>query len=873
MVGRVGVVLAGLAGLLVVVLVVGLAAVAVSVRRAVPDRSGEAALVGLQADVDVVRDAQGVPHVYADTAEDLFRAQGYVHAQDRFFEMDVRRHITAGRLSELVGADEQALEADVVVRTLGWRRTAEAELELLDPVTVTYLEAYAEGVNAYLRERSPGQLSLAYTVLSLQLPEAEIEPWTPVDSLAWLKALAWDLRSNYSDELGRGLLLARGETPARVDQLYPAYPGTNPVIVPDEVLASGVSGRAVRPPPGSAAPGPAADPEAALAAVGGPGEQALADTLAVLSAGGDLTGVAVEGLGSNSWVVSGEHTDTGAPLLANDPHLAPSSPSTWYQVGLHCRRVSEECPFDVSGFSFSGLPGVFVGRTPDVAWGLTTLYADHTDFVLERVVGEEYELDGEMLPLTVREEVVEVAGGDPVTVEVRETGNGPLLSDVVDPLVSIGRGIPVPSGSPTRGPGYAVSLRWTASDPGRTMAAVLAMNRATSAEEVVEAARLLDVPGQNIVFAETGQDGAIGYVTPSRVPVRAAGDGRVPLPGWTSAYDWVGYVPAEDLPVVVDPERGWLVTANNRVQTVGSGPYLGVDTDHGYRAARLETELAALVERGDVTADEMAELQLDDVNPLAETLLPYLLDVDGLDAFTTDGVDLLRDWDGSQDRDSAAAAYFNAVWAELLAGAFHDELPLELHPNGGSRWFTVVDQLLGSPDDPWWDDVATVNVVESRDEVLRQALVEARLRLTRQVAKDPGRWSWGQVHTLTPQHTPLGGEAVPGPVRSLFNLSTVGLPGGSSVVDATSWDASSGTFEVTAVPSMRMVVDLSVPEDPADVGGSRWVDLTGVSGHPTDRYHGNQLGTWADGGSYPWAFTPEALDEVARERLVLRADD
>jgi penicillin amidase len=837
-----------------VALVAGAALVTVTVRAPLPQRDGEVVVTGLEADVEVVRDAQGVPHVYADTAEDLFRAQGYVHAQDRFFEMDLRRHITAGRLSELVGADEAALQADVVVRTLGWRRTAEAELPLLDAASRGYLEAYAEGVNAYVADRDPGELSLAYTVLGLQLPEAEIEPWTPVDSLAWLKALAWDLRSNYSDELGRGLLLARGETPARVAQLYPAYPDANPVIAPDELLGRepGVSGRPAPPP---------VDPAAA---------QALADTLGALASGGALTGVATEGLGSNSWVVAGEHTETGAPLLANDPHLAPASPSTWHQVGLHCREVSERCPFDVAGFSFSGMPGIFIGRTPEVAWGLTTLYADHTDFVLERVDGEQYELDGRTLPLEVREEVIEVAGGDPVTIEVRATGNGPLLSDAVDPLVSIGQGFPVPSGSPPRGAGYAVALRWTATEPGRTMDAVFAMNRARSGDDVVAAARLLDVPGQNIVFAESGADGSIGYVVPSRVPVRGQGDGRVPVPGWDSAYEWTGYVPAEQLPLVVDPERGWIVTANNRVTETGSGPYLGTDTDFGYRAARLEEQLGELVARGGVTADELAGLQRDDVNPLAATLVPYLLAVDDLDDFTLDGVDLLRGWDGSQPVDSAPAAYFNAVWVELLAETFHDELPEELHPNGGSRWFAVVEQLLRSPDDPWWDDVTTVNVVESRDEILQRSLVQARLRLTRQVAKDPGRWAWGEVHTLTPEHTPLGGEAVPGIVRRLFNLPEQQLAGGTSIVDATSWDAASGTFEVTAVPSMRMVVDLSEPEDPADVGGSRWVDLGGVSEHPFDDYRGNQLETWASGQHHPWAFTREAVEQVAGERLLMR---
>jgi penicillin amidase len=403
------------------------------------------------------------------------------------------------------------------------------------------------------------------------------------------------------------------------------------------------------------------------------------------------------------------------------------------------------------------------------------------------------------------------------------------------------------------------------------MDAVFAIDRARSAEEVVQGARLLDVPGQNIVFAEQGEGGSIGYVVPSRIPVRGQGDGTVPVPGWTSAYDWTGYLPAESLPAVVDPERGWVATANNRVTRPGAGPYLGTDTDHGYRAARIEAALGQLVEAGDVRADDLADLQRDDVNPFAETLVPYLLDVEGIDEFTADGVRLLYGWDGSQRVDSGAAAYYNAVWAELLAATFHDELPAELRPNGGSRWFSVVGQLLQDPDDPWWDDLTTVDVVESRDEILRRALAAARLRMTREVAKDPARWSWGGVHTLTPTHTPLGGDSVPAPVRRLFNLPRTGVAGGSSVVDATSWDAASGSFEVTAVPSMRMVVDLSDPEGPADVGGSRWVDLTGVSGHPTDRHHGDQLETWAEGGSYPWAFRREAVEQVTEDRLVLRA--
>jgi penicillin amidase len=615
---------AGTVLLLVVGLVVSVALVTAAVRRPLPDRDGEVDVAGLSADVEVLRDAQGVPHVYADTAEDLFRAQGYVHAQDRFFEMDLRRHITAGRLSELVGADEEAMQADVVVRTLGWRRTAEAEMDLLDADTVAYLEAYAEGVNAYLEGRSPGELSLAYTVLGLQLPEAQIEPWTPVDSVSWLKALAWDLRSNYTEELGRGLLLARGETPARVAQLYPEYPAGNPVIVPDEMLAQAPAARALPRTPAGA-------------------EQVLAGTLAGLQQAGPLLAGTAEGLGSNSWVVSGEHTASGAPLLANDPHLAPASPSTWHQVGLHCRRVDERCPFDVAGFSFSGMPGVFIGRNADVAWGLTTLYADHTDFVVEKVVGEEYERDGQMLPLRTREEVVEVAGGEPVTVTVRETEDGPLLSDVLLPLAALGRGFPVPAGSPGRGPGYAVSLRWTATEPGRTMDAVFAIDRARSARKSSRAPACSTSPARTSSSPSRGRAARSATWCPAASP---SGAGRRHGPGPRLDLGLrLDRVPARREP---PRRRGPGAGLGGDGEQPGHPSGVGALPGHRHRPRlprRPDRGGAGRARRGGRRpGGRPGPPAAGRRQPFAETLVPYLLDVDGVDDFTADGVQLLHGW-------------------------------------------------------------------------------------------------------------------------------------------------------------------------------------------------------------------------------------
>ncbi|MEO7268266.1 MAG: penicillin acylase family protein, partial [Knoellia sp.] len=350
------------------------------IRRSFPQTEGEITIAGLSGKVDVLRDERGVPQIYGDSVTDIAKAQGFVHAQDRFFEMDVRRHVTSGRLSELVG--DAGLETDKVIRTMGWRRIAEAELPTLEPSTRTYLQAYADGVNAYLRGRSPSQASLEYVVLGTRVKDYRIEDWTPADSIAWLKAMAWDLRGDYSDELARARLSTR-ISPAQIAELYPAYDlAKKPILSPDDwsppvvptqqssAVPSALSESAAAPSGSSSAKdgaaGTATSPSAqrAYAAVG----RALEAVPALLGRG--------DGIGSNSWVVGPGMSATGKPLLANDPHLSPGQPGIWYQVGLHCRKTSDQCPLDVSGFSFSGVPGVVIGHNNRISWGFTNLGPD-----------------------------------------------------------------------------------------------------------------------------------------------------------------------------------------------------------------------------------------------------------------------------------------------------------------------------------------------------------------------------------------------------------------------------------------------------------------------------------------------------------------
>ncbi|HLL63669.1 MAG TPA: penicillin acylase family protein, partial [Propionibacteriaceae bacterium] len=562
------------------------------VRASFPQTKGSITLEGLSGPVDVKRDGHGIPQIYASSDEDLFMAQGYVQAQDRFYEMDVRRHMTAGRLSEMFGRSQ--VDNDEFLRTLGWDRIAKREYDTkLSASAKKHLQAYTEGVNAYLAGREGEDISLEYAALGFT-NDYKPRKWTPVDSLAWLKAMAWDLRGNMQDEIDRALLTSR-LGPEQIADLYPEYPySRNKAIVQegqyDELTqtfdggagASGAAGSAAGTgtgtgtggtsagTPGTSAGGTSAGTGGTAGTAGsgtsaGSGGSALQSQLAGLYKELDdlpaAVGVNGNGIGSNSWVVGGEHTITGKPLLANDPHLSASLPSVWYQMGLHCRSVSAKCRYDVSGYTFAGMPGVIIGHNQDISWGMTNSGVDVTDLYLEKITGEGYLYDGKVEPFTTREETIKVAGGAPEKIVVRETNNGPLLSDRSDDLVRVGRKATVDTAAPDRGDGYGVALRWTGLQPGTTMEAVFAMNRAKDFTDFRKAAALFEVPSQNLVYADT--ENHIGYTLPGRIPTRAEGhDGSVPAPGWDPRYRWTGYIEQDELPYEYDPERGYIVTAN-----------------------------------------------------------------------------------------------------------------------------------------------------------------------------------------------------------------------------------------------------------------------------------------------------------------------
>lgn len=808
-----------------------------TVQRSFPQLAGDLKLAGLNGTVEVVRDGAGIPVVEASTSHDLFFAQGFVQAQDRFWEMDFRRHVTAGRLSELFGAGE--VDTDKFIRTLGWRHVAEEEVANLDPTTLGNYQAYADGVNAYLADHQGAAASLEYAVLDLQTPGYVPEKWTPADSVSWLKAMAWDLRDNLDLEIGRAELLASKLTPSQVRDLYPAYPyDVNPTIVPTGAAGSN-SKATVANLSHSASP----DDALQLASL-----QATIEKLPV------LLGKSSSDLGSNSWVISGKYTKTGEPLLANDPHLGPALPSIWYQMGLKCRTVTAACPFDVTGFSFSGMPGIIIGHNGKVAWGFTDLGADVTDLFLEKVSDGRYELDGALHPLDVRHEVIKVAGGKDVPLTIRATDHGPLVTGISPDYKKIAKKYPAQAGLPAGS--YQVSLQWTALTPGNTAQAIFAIDRAHNWSSFRAAARLFDVPAQNLLYADTA--GNIGYQAPGRIPIRRSGDGTLPLPGWTSANGWSGYIPFDQLPSLYNPPAGFIVTANNAVVDDAAPHPLAYDWDPGYRAAEITSRIQKLIDAGKpIVASQLSGIQDDNHLGIAQTLAPYIAAV----AVTGDaakGQKLLAGWNFSDDADSAQAAYFNVFWKTLLDETFGSKLPAALQPDGTAGWHQIVSTLVTQPDSAWWK---AKDGSGDRDAKISHALATAWHAAQGLMGSDPGYWQWGRLHTLTATNETFGESGIP-PIEWLFNRGPYPVSGGSAVVDATGWNAAYG-YEVDWVPSMRIVVDLS------DWDASSWVNLTGASGHAFDPNYVDQLPLWQHHQTRAWPFGAAAVAKSGANVLTL----
>jgi penicillin amidase len=850
-------------GLLVVAIVAiagGAGAVAWITNRAMPQTTGTLRVAGLDATVTVDRDAAGFAHITATTPHDLFLAQGFVHAQERMWQMEVWRRISAGRLSEVFGAS--SLERDRFIRTLGWRQAAERDLAALSPEARAVIDAYVAGVNAWL-DANRGNLGLAFLVTG-----DEPEPWTALDTLTWGKVQAWNLGGNMDTEIFRFLADKRLGDPGRTDELFPRRE-FGPVIVPsadDPTEMGGTTAPAVdgpKPSPAATLTDEQADAWRDVAYLGG-------ELLRLAGLDGSGGGLASDhGIGSNDWVVAPSMSSTGGALLANDPHLGISMPSIWFVNGLHCATVGEACPFDVAGVSFPGVPGVVLGHNARIAWGATNADPDVEDLVIETVdpADPTHYLgpDGTSLPFTVRTEQIKVSGGEPVTLQVRETVHGPILNDVDKRL--------------TDGP--LMALRWSATyadaGPDRTYEAILALDTAANFEDFRTALALYRAPSQNFVYADV--DGHIGYQLPGYVPVRSdpLDRGDRPVEGSTGDGEWLHPIPFAELPWALDPADGWIVTANNAVVDDGYPHLIGQEWDPGYRAERIIDLINDHGQDG-LTVPEMSLIQ-NDTAPLRARDIVLLLD-EALPA-TPDGAtiaDRIATWDGQCTTDSYGCAAYMAWEYRVLRDLFDDDLgPLARDYVGSPVSWVALEGLLADPESPWWDDTTTP-LAETADVIALRAMDEAGAEL-RAAFGEPDAWDWGHLHTATFREATIGTGSGIGPLESYFNRGPVAAPGAAGAVNASYYRlnraypnptdpefvplAIDQLFTVTNLPSYRLTIDMS------DLDGARIVITTGQSGQPFAGHYDDQIERWRTGETLPLPFTRDAVAAATVATLTL----
>lgn len=713
-------------------------------RRRLPQYDGRLYLPGLHTGVTVTRDEWGIPHLWAANRHDLFFAQGVVQAQERLWQMEINRRAATGRLAALFG--ESVLESDRLTRTMGFARLAAASLPALPANRRAELQAYTDGVNAYLASNPP--LPVEFSLVGHRP-----EPWQLTDTLAFSRLQSWAMSTGWAGELVRAQLQER-VGPHLASQLDTSYAPTNPATLPAGIEFNQLT------------------LDGLLKTIVGP-----------FLGKGSLDGA---GRGSNGWVIAASKSATGHAILANDVHLPLSTPSIWFYMHLHSADG-----YQAAGVSQAGAPYILIGHNAHIAWGITLAFTDVEDLFIEKLddTGRYYQFGDDWRPLTVVEERIEIKGKPDFIEPVRLSHHGPIVSD----LLATGNQV--------------LSMASMALRPDTNIEGFAALNEAQTWDDFVAAMRFIESPPLNIVYADR-QDN-IGYWVTGRVPIRASGHGLLPTPGWTAQHEWLGEIPFEQMPHALNPACGYLITCNNRIVGDNYPHYLGSVWMNGYRARRLE-QLISQQEKislddcrrfqfdfysipGRELTDRLAQLQPTD--PDASLSLGLLRQWDG--------------WLGSDSVGGAVYKVLVYHLAHLILDEkLGPDLSLKLlgkgehpllHPTNEffGYWTVNLLRLLDNPDSDWWGG--------RPEAILQQALSQTTQTLRQRLGDAPDQWQWGRLHQVTFAHV-LG---VQPPLDQIFNQGPVPIGGDTDTVNQTAIRPESPYHNNAFSVSYRQIIDLS----------------------------------------------------------------
>ncbi|HEX8766362.1 MAG TPA: penicillin acylase family protein [Candidatus Acidoferrum sp.] len=789
--------------------------------RPLPQLDGSIGLPGLQQQVTVDRDHWGVPHIRAASVEDAAEAQGYAMAQDRLWQLDLLRRVARGQLSEILGA--RTLQIDKDFRTLGLGRIADREETTLEPEPRKLLEAYARGVNEFIKQRERN-LPLEFSLLGYKP-----RPWKPADTLAISGYMYRTLADTREREMNRAKVTARAGAD-RAKELFSIESPLDHFVVGDPNVPNDGSQRSATDPdegdddddmqPDTVFKADLAKPH------GGPSENSALDITSELAQSVEeflrASNKAVRaGLGSNNWVVSGAHTATGKPLLANDTHLELMMPSIWYEVHVTAPG------WNVKGFALPGSPMIIIGHNDRIAWGFTNNGADVLDLYVETfnpAAPDEYRVKGAWAKAQVIDEAIRVKGRSDEYLQVMITRHGPVVHREGDK-------------------GYA--MRWTATEPGGLANSYTWLGKARNWKEFREAMKRVWGPAQNAVYADV--EGNIGYIMAARVPIRKKGHGEVPVPGDTDDYEWTGYIPFEQLPQALNPDSGLIATANARVVGPNYKPYLTDRWEEPYRTARIYD---LLHDRRDLRVEDMLKVQTDTYSYphvfLAEQLLAAAKTVKSNDPRAQRLIDGLKDWNGIADANSASISFLFAVR--------NSALKLILEPVLGEdtalyqwRSTTFLQRTLTDRPSRWLPAA-----YKNYDELLVAAADDAVKKLAENSKSERIEdWAWKKFNSLDMFH-PLGHNHV----LKAF-LSITDKPQSGTIYSLRAASKTHG-------PAMRFVAN------PANWNESILLIPSGESGQPGSSHYADQFSYWYEGKPILAPFSDAAESKVKKHTLTLK---
>ncbi len=801
------IIIAGIGGALVILVIIGALGLYHMMTKSLPVTEGERALPGISAEVQVVRDPAGIPHILAASEYDAYVAAGYVHAQDRLWQMDMARRYGMGRLAEVLGAE--AVPVDRLMRTVGIPALADSLFQHISPQSRRILEAYTRGVNACIREMD-GRYPLEFDLL-----QYAPEEWTPVHSLIVARLMGWELALSWWVDLTLGELVQKLGA-EKAETLFPTYPEDAPVILPPDYAPALAIGDGMR--------------DALIAAQ-------------------RLSGSPGSAIGSNSWVVTRDRSARGTALLASDPHLLYMQPARWYIMHMNAPRLN------VAGVTIPGAPGIVIGNNERIAWGMTNLMADDVDFFIEDVNYRDstYRIDGRSYPLGVRTDSIFVKDSLPVVMSVYSTIHGPIITDVY-PQKGVLRKPDRFAAAPS------VSMRWAGQETSDEILALYRLNHAGNWKEFLAGLSLFGVPAQNFTYGDV--EGNIGYAAAGFVPLRVPGiSPQLPNDGTTVPQPWRGMIPFAELPRSYNPPGNVLATANNRV--VESFPYHISSLWEGDGRIRRIQQL--LRDQPRFSATDFKLMQMDVLSVSADTVRDAIVDAlrewPGRPVLLTRVMNMLSKWDCRMHVSSVEASIFNVAYVRLLHNTFEDEMDSTLFRNYvflSNIPTRVFPRLLADTATTIFDDVRTPRR-ETRQHILIKSVTEAVMQLRREFGADMQGWAWGELHQVTFRHL-LGSVA---PLNSIFNVGPYAAGGNNTTVN-------NGEFSFTEPyaaaigPSMRYVADLASPDS------SYIILTTGQSGQVFSEHYADHTALWQSGGLHRLIIDRQAILHAPWKHLLLR---